>query len=300
VTGPDPALHQIGATTYAYVQPDGGWCVNNAGFVHDGGTGLLVDTVATRRRNEALAAAVAAVHPDGPDYLVNTHFHGDHTFGNALFAPRARIIAHRACRDDQVEAGLGLCSLWPDVDWGDPEVRAADVTFSGELGVRVGDVDVRLRHPGPAHTPGDTVVWVPGDRVLFAGDIVWSATTPFCLMGSVAGSLVAIETLRGLGPAVVVPGHGPVGGPELLDETARYLGWVLELARDGLRRGRSALETARGADLGAFAQLGDPERLVGNLHRAEMTGTAPGERIDVAAAFTEMVELHGGLPVCRA
>jgi cyclase len=75
--------------------------------------------------------------------------------------------------------------------------------------------------------------WLPRERVLFAGDIVMSGAAPFCLMGSVGGSLTAVSRLAALGPKTVVSGYGPVTGPEILDQTARYLRWIQELAAEG-------------------------------------------------------------------
>ncbi|WP_328731029.1 MBL fold metallo-hydrolase [Streptomyces caniferus] len=297
-----PALRELADGVFVYEQPDGGWCLNNAGVITGGGRCVLVDTVATRARAERLRDEVARVAPGGPDTVVNTHFHGDHVFGNSLFTPRATVIAHEGTRSDMAESGLGLCRLWPDVDWGEVALALPDLTFTERLTLRAGELRIELLHVGPAHTANDVVVWVPEHRVLFTGDVVWSQVTPYVLMGSVSGSLRALERLRALGPRTVVPGHGPVGGPEVLDATEDYLRWLAQSARDGLRAGRTPLETARATDLGRFAGLVDPERLVGNLHRAhaEATGLAPGARIDVAASFQEMVAYLGHLPACHA
>jgi cyclase len=263
---------------------------------------VLIDTAATQARARRLRAEVERVAPGGPDIVVNTHFHGDHVFGNAQFAQRATIIAHELTRSDMVEAGLGLCHLWPSVDWGEPKLVPPDVTFQDTLSLRVGDLTVVLLQVGPAHTASDVVAWVPERKVLFTGDVVWSGVTPYVLMGSVECSLLALDGLRSLGAEVVVSGHGTVAGPEVLDETEAYLRWIQRLAQEGLREGLSPLEVARSADLGLFSSLVDPERLVGNLHRAyaELEGLAPGERIDVVASFREMAEFNGGLPHCAA
>ncbi|ACY98311.1 MULTISPECIES: MBL fold metallo-hydrolase [Thermomonospora] len=297
-----PHMLEVAPSVHAYIQPDGGWCLNNAGLIVGEDCTVLIDTAATERRTRALDAAVRRLAPQGPDLLVNTHFHGDHTFGNAYFKPRATIIAHENCARDQLAAGPALRELWPEVDWGRTPITAPDVTYRGEAVLHPGGHRVELFHPGPAHTAGDTVVWLPDSGVLFTGDVVWSATTPFCLMGSITGSLEVIGRLRELRPRVVVPGHGPVGGPELFDQTESYLTWLLEVAEEGVRAGRPALETARCADLGRFAALLDSERLVGNLHRAyaELAGLPPGAPIDVGSAFAEMVEFHGALPACHA
>lgn len=168
--------------------------------------------------------------------------------------------------------------------------------------VHAGGVPLELIHPGPAHTTTDTLVWVPDRSVLFAGDVVLNGATPFCLMGSVSGTLRTLERVRALEPEVIVPGHGPVGGPELLDATEAYFRWLGELARDGVRAGLTPLELGRETDLGEFGDLLDAERLVGNLHRAyaEERGASEGVPLDVHAVFLEMVEHHGGPLPCRA
>ena len=73
--------------------------------------------------------------------------------------------------------------------------------------------DIELIPPGVAHTAGDTAVWLPKQKVLFAGDLIFSEGTPFVFMGSVKGSIAALALLRELGAETVVPGHGPICGP---------------------------------------------------------------------------------------
>ncbi|MDG9706332.1 MBL fold metallo-hydrolase [Streptomyces sp. DH37] len=301
-----PSLEEVADGVYAFVQPPGGWCLNNAGLVtgRRGGEGppVLVDTAATEARARRLRREVERVAPGGPGVVVNTHFHGDHTFGNGQFTPRAVVVAHEGTRADSAEAGLGLCGLWPGVEWGEVPLTLPTLTFHDELTLRAGDLRVELLHLGPAHTANDVVAWVPERGVLFTGDLVWSGVTPFVLMGSVSGSLRALARMRALAPRIVVPGHGPVGGPELLDETEAYLRWLLRVAEEALRDGLSPLDAALRTDLGGFAGLLDPERLAGNLHRAcaELEGLPPGARMDVAGPFRDMVEYHGGLPDCHA
>lgn len=297
-----PAMREVAPDVFAYVQPDGGWCLNNAGLVAGDGLTVLVDTAATQRRTHLLKEALEKVAPGGPDIVVNTHFHGDHVFGNSQFAPRATVVAHETTREDTARSGLALCGLWPDVAWGDIDLLLPTLTFRDRLTLHARDLRVELLNVGPAHTMSDVVAWVPERRVLFTGDVVWNGVTPYVLMGSVEGSLRAYDRLRALGAEVVVPGHGPVGGPELFDHNEAYFRRLRSVAREGRRQGLTALETARRADLGEFAGLIDPERLMGNLHRAyaELEGAAPGAPLDVLASFREMADYHGGLPACHA
>ncbi|MEU9113951.1 MBL fold metallo-hydrolase [Streptomyces sp. NPDC048483] len=299
----EPYLTELATGVHAFVQPDGGWCLNNAGFVSDGGITLVVDTAATERRARVLRRRIAESGAPTPRMMVNTHHHGDHTYGNGVFTPEATVIGHAACRRELLAAGHQLHAMWPGVEYGDIRLTAPTVTYTDELTLHVGDIEVRLLHPGVAHTPGDTVVWLPAQRIVFTGDLVFHGGTPFIFMGSLAGSLRSLDLLRSLDAVTVVPGHGPVTGPEVYDGIERYLRFVDALARQGRAAGRTPLEVAQEADLGPFAALAESERLVANLHRAyaELAGGEPGVRLDPVAGFGDMTVLNGGIPMaCHA
>ncbi|MFE1559861.1 MBL fold metallo-hydrolase [Streptomyces sp. NPDC058734] len=303
MTVEEPYVVQPAAGVHAYVQPDGGWCLNNAGWISDGGRTLLVDTAATERRALALREAVAASGVPLPRTVVNTHHHGDHTYGNATFAPEAVIVGHDNARAEQLAAGHQLELIWPATDFGAIEITAPDLTYSDRLTLHVGDTEVRVIHPGVAHTTGDSVVWLPRQRVVFTGDLVFAGGTPFLAMGSLAGSLRALELLRSLGAETVVPGHGPLTDTSAYDATERYLRYVAELAGEGREKGLTPLEVAQGADLGEFAAWRESERLVANLHRAyaELAGEPEGAPLDIMAVLRDMTVMNGGTPIlCHA
>ncbi|MEU8433202.1 MBL fold metallo-hydrolase [Streptomyces sp. NPDC029216] len=302
MTVEEPYAVQTAAGVYAYVQPDGGWCLNNAGWVSDGGQTLLVDTAATERRALALREAVLAAGSPLPRTVVNTHHHGDHTYGNGVFAP-ALIVGHDHARTEQLAAGHQLELIWPATDFGAIEITAPDLTYNDRLTLHVGDTEVRVLHPGPAHTTGDSVVWLPAQRVVFTGDLVFAGGTPFLAMGSLAGSLRALELLRSLDAETVVPGHGPLTDPTAYEATERYLRYVEELAREGRAKGLTPLEVAQGADLGEFAAWRESERLVANVHRAyaELDGRPEGVPLDIMAVLRDMTVMNGGTPIlCHA
>ncbi|SDD12388.1 MBL fold metallo-hydrolase [Actinokineospora iranica] len=298
---------EVGDGVFAYTQPPGGWCVSNAGVIAGRDGAVVVDTLATQRRARRLREFVDGL-PVGPRRtVVNTHHHGDHTFGNQVFGPAAAIVAHERAAEEMAETGLALTSLWPEVEWGDVRVTLPTATFTDRITLTVGDTRVELIHVGPAHTTNDVVAWLPESRVLFAGDVVLAGCAPFSLMGSVSGTLAAIERLRGLDPATVVCGHGPVTGPEVFEENAAYFRWIQRCAATGVAQGWTPLRTARELGLGEFAHLLDPERVVGNLHRAfaehldAPAGAAAGAPMDVPPVFGEMVDYNDGkLPTCLA
>jgi cyclase len=297
-----PEVLEVSAGIYAYVQPDGTWWINNTGFLVGPQGVISIDSCATWRRTRAYQAAIAAVTPAPVRAVINTHHHGDHTFGNCLFAAAA-IVAHERARAEAIAFGPpGPLPFWDGPDWGDLILDPPFITFTDQITVHSGELRAQVRHVGTAaHTTNDSIVWIPDRSVLFCGDLVFNGGTPFLLMGSVAGAIEVLEqVVRPLGAQTIVPGHGPVfTGDGPLDATLDYLRFVLDLAARANEAGISPLEAARGADLGVFASWPDSERIVGNLHRAcaELSGTSRGAAIDVAAALTDMVTYNGGAPL---
>ncbi|NKY87823.1 MBL fold metallo-hydrolase [Nocardia veterana] len=299
-----PVIQEVADGVFAYTHGHGGWCVSNAGVLAGPDGAMVIDTLATEARTRGLIDLVDRVAGGPARTVVNTHHHGDHNFGNHLFGPAATVIGHERIRAEMIDTGLALTQLWPQVQWGDVRVTLPTVTFADRMTVHVGGRRVELIHLGPAaHTTNDVVAWLPAEKVLFAGDLVMSGAAPFCLFGSVDGSLAAVRALADLGAETVVAGHGPVTGPEIFDRTTHYLQWIRRVATDGRALGLSPLEIARDAGLGEFEDLLDSERVVGNLHRAyaELDGAAPGAPLDVLAVFDEMITYNNGqVPACAA
>ncbi len=297
---PPPQTVEVADGVYAYVQPDGSWWINNPGFLVGAEGVTAIDASSTERRTRAFLGAIGAVTPAPVRTLVNTHHHGDHTNGNCLFAG-ATIVGHTNCLDNMRDQRIGgLEAVFGEVEWGDLTVATPTVTFDDHVDLHVDDLRVELHYIGtPAHTTGDVVAWIPDRGVLFAGDLVFNGGTPFVLMGSVAGSLAALERVRQFGAATIVPGHGPVCGAEQIEVVAGYLTFLQRMAADARAAGLPPLDAARQADLGDYSELLDSERLVGNLHRAyaELEGRPLGEPVDIIAAFIDMIAFNGGKPL---
>jgi cyclase len=295
---PDPVLREVSDGVFAYVQLDGSWGLNNTGFFVGADGVVVIDTCFTERRSRAFLDAVRTVTDRPLRTLVNTHHHGDHTHGNWLL-PEATIVGHELCRSAVIESGHAAAGLFPGVEWGEIPITPPFLTFRDRLSIHVDDLAMELQFQGPAHTTNDVVAWVPERRLLFAGDLVFNGGTPFVVMGSVAGSIAAVERLQALGAETIVPGHGDVCGPDLLQDQIDYLTFVQSLARDAVSSGTSALDAARAADLGRFAEWHDTERLVGNLHRAmaEERGLEPGGELDILTAIGDMITYNGGTPL---
>jgi len=295
-----PRLEEVSPGIYAYLQPDGSWFLNNTGFLVGRNGVVSIDTTATEQRTRAYLQTIARVTGQPVRTLINTHHHGDHTHGNYLL-PLATVIGHPRCREEILRTPFPPpAGLWSHVEWGDLRPEPPFVTFDDRLTVWVDDLRVELHAvPTPAHTTNDLVAWIPERSVLFTGDLLFVGGTPFVPMGSVSGSLHALEWLRSFNARTLVPGHGPASDVRAVDAVQAYLRFVQDTAKRGKEAGLTPLDLARHTDLGAFAELSDTERIVGNLHRAyaELDGAEPGAPIDTRAALMDMVAFNGGQPL---
>jgi cyclase len=299
-------LHELGNGNYAYVQHDGSWGWSNSGLVTDAGQALLVDTLfdlaLTREMLDTYRRAVPAAGRIGA--LVNTHANGDHTFGNQL-VPGAQIIASRRCAEEmpavppellaamkQVPGPVGeyVQRIFGPFRFDDVVLTLPDRTFDGELTLRVGDKQVRLVEVGPAHTQGDTVVFVPEDRVVYTGDILFAGGHPIVWAGPIGNWLRALDLVMGLEVDAIVPGHGPLTDKRHVSELRGYFEYLDREARGRFDAGMSAAEAARDISLADYSSWGEAERIVANVDALyhEYSGA---ERMSPLEVFAEMAAL---------
>jgi glyoxylase-like metal-dependent hydrolase (beta-lactamase superfamily II) len=277
--------HAVGRGVWAYLQPDGGWGLSNAGLIAGGGRALLVDTLFDMRRTREMLAempAVTGVKADDIATVVNTHSDPDHTFGNACL-PKAEIITSAAAAAEASPtpatmagllanapqmgpAGKYLANAFGAFDFaGVDAVRRPTRTFSGELALKVGERPLRLIEVGPAHTKGDVIVYAPTERALFTGDILFIGGTPILWEGPVKHWVAACDRILAMDVDVIVPGHGPVTDKAGVRQVREYLVFIDREARKRFDAGMSVVEAARDIPLGPYAKWGEPERIAVNV-----------------------------------
>jgi cyclase len=233
-------------------------------------------------------------------FAVNTHLHGDHTYGNSLLPGTTTIIGHENMRRGlEADTVIDACPpVWAPVpEWGAVHKRLPTLTFRSALTLHSGSIRVEIAHPGhPAHTDGDAIVWMPDRGVLFAGDLLFNGITPLVFMGSIDGARRSLDWIAGYSPTSVVPGHGPVIRASELDTVlgrhSDYYDFLCGVGESAMSTGTSPLAAAREADLGAFARWPDAERIVLNLHR--YLADHGGAPFDLMAAFADATAYHGG------
>jgi cyclase len=223
-----------GRAAYIESRPE---AASNAGLVLGSAATLVVDTRLTPSLGSELRALTAAASREGAArvVVVNTHWHGDHWFGNGAFGD-VSIVASEWTRDR-------LRSQWPEQvavfsglrphqahEFSVVRPVLPNVGIHTPTTLDLGDRVVSVVPTGPAHTPGDVVVIVPDDAVLYAGDVVVNGHWPVMWDADVAGWYAALDLLAALDVEVVVPGHGPAAGPELLDGMRRCFDLLVRLA----------------------------------------------------------------------
>jgi cyclase len=303
-------LQAIGDDLYAYLQPDGGWGWSNSGLIVDGESTLLVDTLYDLALTEQMLHTMRRAVPAAAriDTLVNTHANGDHCYGNQL-VDGARIVASERTAAEMTELppaamaalleqapamgelGAFFLECFGAFDFKGIELALPEETFSGELSMRVGERELRLIEVGPAHTRGDTLVHLPAERVLFSGDILFSAAHPIAWAGPVSNWIAACERILAMDVEVIVPGHGPLAGLEEVRELRAYFEYLYTEAGARYAEGMTALQAARSIALDRWAHWGEGERLVVNIANiyAELSGAQ--EPMNPLAAFEGMAEL---------
>jgi glyoxylase-like metal-dependent hydrolase (beta-lactamase superfamily II) len=299
-------LHQVADGVWAWLQPDGGWGLSNAGLVDGGGHSLLVDTQFDLPRTRRMLAAMAGVTAGSPiRHAVNTHGNGDHCYGNELLDPAVRIWAapeagaHLQAESPQLLAALMSADLGPELSgylhraFGAFEFtgitgRLPDSPVTADTDLTVGSRTVRLLRLGPAHTQGDVAVFVPDSGVVFAGDLLFIGGTPIMWAGPAGSWIGALHRLLDLDADSYVPGHGPVTDAAGVREVIEYLAHVEAGAAELHARGRTAEQAAAELDLGRFAGWGNPERVVINVDSCYRALDPAHPAPDVLALFGRM------------
>ena len=278
-------LVEVAPNTFAYLQHDGSWGISNAGFLLGNDGLLIIDATMVASMAEAFITQIRKVSPLPFRHLINTHSHPDHTGGNRLFMG-AEIISQRICREEMTRqaaprAGAGAPPEGPMAsiprsaamqrmfqmmaDDRDRYVPLPTVTYDDRLTLFYGDTEVQLLHYGPAHTFGDTLVYFPQSKVLFAGDVTFFYSMPLAASGKIGGWLKVIDRIKGMDVDLIVPGHGPTGGKQELEDEREYFEFVMDQTRTCFEQGLTPEQAIEEIDLGPYAEWLDSERMIANV-----------------------------------
>lgn len=271
----DMSFKQVAPGIYAYIGETGLRTYENEGM--NGNTGFIVtqagvvvvDSGTSYQVAQKIHAAIRKVTKQPVKFVINTGDQDHRWLGNGYFkAQGAEIIAAAAAVDGMNARGAmqmeGLKGELKEKFAG-TELVLPTRTVDKELTLKLGGRDIRILHFQPAHTPGDSIVWLPKEGVVYAGDIVFTdrllGVLPF---SSASGWLASFEEMAKLKPRLIIPGHGDVCDlTKARRETADYLRLLITHMERAVDKGDDLQQAIDSLDQGAFANLANYELLKG-------------------------------------
>lgn len=225
-------LQRISDHVYAYVDTKNASPAKsfgaNTGLVVGRDAALVIDTLTSAKEADRFLADIRKVTDKPVKFVVNTHYHLDHAWGNCQFAKAgAKVVAHENARAHMADSekslahpeGFGLTAE----DLEGTTLSGPTVTFKDSETIDLGDVTVQLRYPGPSHTNDSIIAYVPQDKVIFVGDILFTRYHAFLGEGDLTGWQQVLAELEKTPAEKIIPGHGPVSGKSDLANMKTYL-----------------------------------------------------------------------------
>ncbi len=263
-------------TPHVWAIPDGqAPGVPNVGIVVGEKGVLVVDTGMGARNGATVLAEVEKLARGKQIYIVSTHFHPEHDLGAMAFPTSAKMIRSTDQQRDVEEAGLSLANTFASRSalnaelLKDVHIRKTDISFDREHVLDLGGVTARIIAMGPNHTPGDTAVFVEGERVLFSGDIAMRAQPAFVsAKSSMKTWLASLDRFDALQPVHVVPSHGLRGDAQIIAGYRAYLTKIDARAAALKEEGKTLDQTVQIVSYELSAEYKDRNRLAGAIRAA--------------------------------
>ena len=188
--------------------------ISNAGFVVTPGGVVVVDALGSPTLAQKLIAEIKKVTNQKVVAVIVSHYHADHVYGLQEFKKiGAKIYAQGEGRNylsSETAKQRLIASRVDFAPWvnANTQLISADVWIDQRLKLNIGGVEFLISRVGPAHAPEDLMVYVPSEKVLFAGDLVFRGRIPFVGNADSKGWLIALDDIAKLNPTIVIPGHG--------------------------------------------------------------------------------------------
>lgn len=225
-----PEVIKLAAGVFAFIGEAGG---TNSGFVVTDEGVVVIDSQGPKDLALQLKQKIKETTDKPVIYVINTHFHGDHTFGNQYFKEARAIISHDNARKTLIEGNGAhrerFKKFFGETSLDEFVLTPPNMTFHDTLTLRAGVRTFELVHTGPAHTYGDIYVYMPDENIVFTGDLLYRARLPWLGDGDSKGALDAVSSLIALNANMYVPGHG---GLSTRSDAAEYQSYLADLRKE--------------------------------------------------------------------
>lgn len=219
-------------------------------------------------------------------FVFNTHHHGDHAFGNGVYAAEGAVpVAQDYCLDI-LRQSRDAFKQWAQGKpaYQDRELRMPDISFADELVYDDGEMRVELMYFGHGHTKGDAVAYLPRQKILFSGDLCVNGAFNYLGDANTKSWVEVLNRLQGLDIETICPGHGGIAGKELLETQKQYFVQLREQVLGAVRAGKSIEETKAAVDIPMYKEWTGVDVLERNIENvyAEIAGLkTPWELLEI-------------------
>jgi glyoxylase-like metal-dependent hydrolase (beta-lactamase superfamily II) len=218
-------LHELDRGVYAWIGPEGR---TNAAFITWDDGVLVIDSLYGPNLSPELMQQIRSVSDRPIRYVIDTHEHFDHCFGNQYFEP-AIFIGHENCRrglverpESQRDFAMSFRQEFAD-HFREVRIIPPVVTYTDTMALYPGGRAVELHHVGRAHTAGDTIVWLPAEQLLIAGDVFVNGRSGFAGDSYPRSWVTALARIEQFPARAFVPGHGDIGSTA---DVATFRTWM--------------------------------------------------------------------------
>lgn len=222
-----------------------GWNSNSTFVVTNDGV-LVIDSGSSETIGKALRQVIAGVTDKPVRWIINTHGHGDHWLGNAALADaRTEIIASSTVRNRIEKEGNEWVARFNAMTagaTGESRVVKPNQVYDARVAIAFGELKAELLPSGDGHSPGDLAVWLPQQKVLVGGDVLYTKRAPATFDSKLQHWIAFLKELEALKPVKIVPGHGPVADGASVSYLRTYFEDLWNVVEAGYKEGKPDFE----------------------------------------------------------
>lgn len=250
----EPELVELTKDVYGFIGREG---ATNSGFVVTEEGVVVIDAQGPKDLALLLKKKISEVTRKPVIYVINTHYHGDHTFGNQYFK-EAKIIAHENTRKNLIEKDAKHRETFKRF-FGEKSLEGfsltlPEITISDTMTLHAGGKTIYASYAGnPAHTDGDIFVYLPSEGILFAGDLLYNSRLPWLADGDTSGWIKTLDSLSAIDARICVPGHGSVGDKNIIKDLKAYLMDMKEEVKRLMEMGKNLEEIKKEISLPKYS-----------------------------------------------